>query len=117
MLKQKAIRKKFIYYLAAVLVTMILMSLSGILVSAAAVDVSPLTTAVTDFGTTLQSFGAPLLLVVLIIGGICFMGGQQGRALGKVIVLGGVIGFAVIAFATNIVSSLQSILSASGGAA
>lgn len=108
-------RKKFIYFLAALVVAMLLMSLSCILVSAAAVDVTPLTTAINDFGTTLQSFGYPIFFVVLIVGAICLMVGQQGRAIGKVIMLSGAIGVAIVSFAPTIVTSLQGILSATTG--
>ena len=106
-------RKKFIYFLAALVVAMLLMSLNCILVSAAAVDVTPLTTAITDFGTTLQSFGYPIFFVVLVIGAICLMFGQQGRAIGKVMILSGAIGVAVVSFAPNIVTFFQGILAAS----
>ena len=108
-------KKKFIYRSAACVVAMLLVSFSCILVSAAAVDVTPLTTAITDFGTTLQSFGYPIFFVVLVIGAICLMVGQQGRAMGKVIMFSGAIGVAVVSFAPSIVTFMQGILSATTG--
>ena len=74
-----------------------------------------ITTAINDFGSTLQSFGYPIFFVVLVIGAICLMVGQQGRAIGKVIMLSGAIGVAIVSFAPTIVTSLQSILSATTG--
>ena len=48
-------KKKFIYRSTALVVTMLLLSLSCILVSAAAVDVTPLTTAINDYKTKKQA--------------------------------------------------------------
>lgn len=72
-------------------------------------DFSSINQGLNNLADTIRSFALPLSIIALMVGGILvIVGGQQGRQIGKLTLLGAVVGFIIVNYAEPIANMINS---------